>query len=84
MRNFDRGYDFALGEWCDGLTTHMGMRPMCLSVSPGVWGHYYGEGGAGRSDIAGVGGQGVKVGWLDRSVRGDLRDEVEGEGRGEM
>lgn len=76
LRNFDRGYDFALGEWCDGETAHMGARPMCLSVSPGLFGHYYGGGGAGRSDIAGVGGMGVREGI--GGVRGGIIEEEDG------
>lgn len=77
IRNFDRGYDFALGEWCDGVTKNMGDRPLCLTSSPPIFSHFYGNGGAGRSDIAAVGGNGVKTGVLDKSVREGLEDVVE-------
>lgn len=56
----------------------MGARPMCLSVSPGLFGHYYGGGGAGRSDIAGVGGMGVREGI--GGVRGGIIEEEEEDG----
>lgn len=36
IRNLSRGYDFALSEWCDGLTKNMGERPMCLTSSPPI------------------------------------------------
>lgn len=36
LRNFDKGYDFALSEWCDGLTKNMGERPICLTSSPPI------------------------------------------------
>lgn len=78
IRNFDRGYDFALGEWCDGVTKNMGERPMCLTSSPPLFSHFYGNGGAGRSDIAAVGGKGVKSGVLDKSLRTGLEDILEG------
>ncbi|KAF2830596.1 hypothetical protein CC86DRAFT_163934 [Ophiobolus disseminans] len=84
MRNLDKGYDFALSEWCDGETKHMGERPMCLTSSPAVFGHYWPdnrEAGGGKSDIAGVGGGGiVSTGrGLVRSVRGGLEALINGE-----
>ncbi|KAH7396573.1 glycosyltransferase family 25 protein [Phaeosphaeria sp. MPI-PUGE-AT-0046c] len=78
IRNFDRGYDFALGEWCDGVTKNMGERPLCLTSTPPIFSHFYGNGGAGRSDIAAVGGNGVKSGVLDKSVRESVEDAVDG------
>ncbi|CAO2655949.1 Nn.00g047520.m01.CDS01 [Neocucurbitaria sp. VM-36] len=36
LRNLDKGYDFALSEWCDGLTKNMGERPLCLTSSPPI------------------------------------------------
>jgi hypothetical protein len=30
IRNFDKGFGEALGEWCAGLTKNMGERPVCL------------------------------------------------------
>jgi hypothetical protein len=79
IRNFDRGYDFALSEWCDGVTKNMGKRPLCLTSSPPIFGHFRGGGGGARSDIAGVGGNGVKRGSLVKSVREHLEDIVEGD-----
>jgi hypothetical protein len=40
MRNFDKDYGSALSEWCDGMTKHMGDRPMCLTSSLSIFGHY--------------------------------------------
>ncbi|KAH8730871.1 hypothetical protein GQ44DRAFT_422643 [Phaeosphaeriaceae sp. PMI808] len=82
IRNLDRGYDFALSEWCDGETAHMGDRPLCLTSSPPVFSHYWperGEGGGGRSDIMGIGVDGVDWGrrQLVKSVRGSLENVVE-------
>lgn len=39
MRNLDKGYDFALSEWCDGKTKNsltQSLRPMCLTTSPPI------------------------------------------------
>lgn len=77
IRNLDKGYDFALSEWCDGETKHMGKRPLCLTSSPSVFGHYWPEGG-GKSDIAGLGKEGPsRYGPLEKSVRGGFEELVE-------
>jgi hypothetical protein len=72
IRNFEKGYDFALSKWCDGKKKGMGMRPMCLTSSPTILDHYWpmhGESGGGKSDIAGVGADGVPARSLVNSVR---------------
>jgi hypothetical protein len=38
IRNFDKGYEEALSEWCDGMTKNMGERPICLLSRPGIFG----------------------------------------------
>ena len=80
IRNLDKSYDFALSEWCDGETKHMGMRPMCLTSSPAVFWHFWGD-GCGKGDIAGVGRNGVDGRELGsaRSVRGHLEALMDGE-----
>jgi hypothetical protein len=80
IRNFNKGYDFALGEWCDGTTQHMGDKPVCLTSSPTVFSHFWGTGG-GKSDIMGAGMDGVEsgIGKLVKSVRGGLEELVEGD-----
>jgi hypothetical protein len=71
IRNFDKDYGSALSEWCDGLTKHMGDRPMCLTSSPSIFGSFTmhrdnGESGSG--------------GWsLSKSVRESLGEEIDGE-----
>lgn len=79
IRNFDRGYDFALSEWCDGATRNMGNRPLCLTSSPPIFGHFRGDGGGARSDIAGIGKNGIPKGSLVKSVRESLEEMVEGD-----
>jgi hypothetical protein len=77
IRNFDRGYDFALGEWCDGTTKHMGDRPLCLTSTPPVFGHFQGNQGGGKSDIVGLGVEGMRNSVLIKSVRGSLEEMAE-------
>ncbi|OAL52257.1 hypothetical protein IQ07DRAFT_641979 [Pyrenochaeta sp. DS3sAY3a] len=82
IRNFDKGYDFALSEWCDGETRNMGERPVCLTSSPPVFSHFWpgdGEAGGGKSDIMGVGAGGVEreSAYLVGSVRGGYAGAVE-------
>jgi hypothetical protein len=77
IRNFDRGYDFALSEWCDGTTKHMGDRPLCLTSSPPVFGHFQGHRGGGKSDIVDFGSEGVRESVLVQSVRGSLEELVD-------
>lgn len=75
IRNLDKGYDFALSEWCDGRTPNMGARPMCLTSSPSVFGHFWptnGDAGGGKSDIMGVGVNGPPSSILVESFRGGL------------
>jgi hypothetical protein len=77
IRNFDRGYDFALSEWCDGMTKHMGDRPLCLTSNPPIFGHFQGERGGGRSDIVDFGSEGVRESVLVQSVRRNLEELVD-------
>jgi hypothetical protein len=55
IREFDRGYDFALSNWCNGLTRGAKREtlPMCLTVQPPLFSHYFAE--RANSDISGTG-----------------------------
>ncbi|KAF2707015.1 glycosyltransferase family 25 protein [Pleomassaria siparia CBS 279.74] len=81
VREFDRGYDFALSDYCNGLTRGATRErlPMCVAVSPPVFSHHFAE--KATSDIVGVGpggrtSEGTRyVTWsvrmnLERLVRG--------------
>jgi len=81
IREFSKGYDFALSDWCNGLTrgARREMLPMCLTVQPPIFSHHFAE--RATSDITGngAGGRPVEgsryVRWsvkinLERLVRG--------------
>jgi hypothetical protein len=79
IRNFDRDYGSAVSEWCDGLTKHMGARPMCLTSSPSVFGHFGGHELSKESGNAEAGSDGVKEGTLIKSVRRTLGEGLDSE-----
>jgi hypothetical protein len=79
MRNFDKDYGSALSEWCDGMTKHMGDRPVCLTSSPSIFGHYGLYGDLEETASEGTGGQGRKEGSLMKSVRASLDEELDDE-----
>ncbi|KAF2493245.1 hypothetical protein BU16DRAFT_465319, partial [Lophium mytilinum] len=61
IRGLDRGYDFALRDWCDGVIGGVreekkgeGGRPMCITVQPPLFSHYFPP--KATSDIMGHGG----------------------------
>ncbi|KAF1911198.1 hypothetical protein BDU57DRAFT_524965 [Ampelomyces quisqualis] len=60
IRNFDRGYDFALSDRCYCVTKNKGNRPLCLTCTHIIFRHFQGGGGGARSNIAGVGSNGVQ------------------------
>lgn len=81
IREFDRGYDFALSDWCNGLTRGASRErlPVCMTVQPPLFSHYFAE--KASSDITGSGAGGRPeegsryVRWsvkrnLERLVRG--------------
>jgi hypothetical protein len=71
IRNFDKDYGSALSEWCDGLTKHMGDRPMCLTSSPSIFGSF---------TLHGDNGESGSGGWsLIKSVRESLGEDIDGE-----
>lgn len=89
IRDFSKGYDFALSDYCNGLTaeTTKTTTPLCLTVNPPIFSHYFGEedggGGArGGSDITGTGAGGKETGtrYVKVSVRGNLEGLVRGGG----
>jgi hypothetical protein len=77
IRNFDRDYGIAISEWCDGLTKHMGERPICLTSSPSVFGRFVTQQDSKESDIAGS--DGMKKESLVKSVRKSLGERLNGE-----
>jgi hypothetical protein len=84
IREFDRGYDFALSDWCNGLTrgAKRDSLPVCLTVQPPLFSHHFAE--KANSDITGTGiggrpDEGSRyVRW---SVKGNLERLVRGDGR---
>lgn len=86
IRDFSKGYDFALSDYCNGLTKNVmkgndgkGIQPMCVTVQPPLFSHFWGE--RGGSDIMGIGAGGrMEVGsrYLKRSVRSNLEGLVRG------
>ena len=42
IREFSKGYDFALSDFCDGLTrAEKESRPLCLTVQPPIFSHHF-------------------------------------------
>jgi hypothetical protein len=74
IRNFDKDYGSALSEWCDGLTKHMGDRPMCLTSSPSIFGNFTLHRDGEESVSDGSGGSS-----LIKSVREGLGEGIDGE-----
>jgi hypothetical protein len=57
LNTFTSGYDVLLRDWCDGVYHADGKqksRPVCLTVNPPLFSHYYAK--SGGSDIHGIGG----------------------------
>lgn len=82
IREFSKGFDFALSDWCNGLTRDATKEkmPMCVVVQPPIFGHNFGE--RGGSDIMGVGVGGRPVRetrYVKWSVRMNLERLVRGE-----
>ena len=84
VREFDRGYDFALSDWCNGLTrgAKRDNLPVCLTVQPPLFSHHFAE--KANSDITGTGiggrpDEGSR--YIRWSVRGNLERLVRGDGR---
>jgi hypothetical protein len=90
VRGFSKGYDFALSDYCagigrdivgdDAIVEERGIRrPMCVTVQPPLFSHYWSE--RGSSDIMGTGAGGRESGtrYVRRSVRGNIEALVKGE-----
>jgi hypothetical protein len=90
VRGFSKGYDFALSDYCAGIGRGIvgddvkdeegGIRrPMCVTVQPPLFSHYWSE--QGSSDIMGTGAGGREFGtrYVRRSVRGNIEALVKGE-----
>jgi hypothetical protein len=76
--NFDRDYGTALSEWCDGLTKHIGGRPMCLTSIPSVFVRFEGHEDSKESGSTGAGSDEVKKESLVKSVRKSLGEGLNG------
>jgi hypothetical protein len=89
IRDFSKGYDFALSDYCAGIGRGMvredtneekgGVRRlMCLTVQPPLFSHFWPE--KGESDIMGTGSAGRQLGtrYVRRSVRGNIERKVKG------
>ncbi|ORY13084.1 hypothetical protein BCR34DRAFT_481719, partial [Clohesyomyces aquaticus] len=82
IREFNKGYDFALSDYCNGLTrgATRDTMPMCLTVQPPLFAHHFNE--RAKSDITGK-----TAGWIDvvetRYVRWSVRMNLERLVRGE-
>ncbi|KAF2659976.1 glycosyltransferase family 25 protein [Lophiostoma macrostomum CBS 122681] len=82
IREFNKGFDFALSDYCNALTRdatreHM---PMCITVQPPIFGHHFAE--RGGSDIVGIDANGkpaVETRYVKWSVRMNLERLVRGE-----
>ncbi|PSN61056.1 hypothetical protein BS50DRAFT_163887 [Corynespora cassiicola Philippines] len=81
IRDFSKGYDFALSDYCNGLTRGATREtmPMCVTVSPPIFSHFFSP--SGRSDITGFGSGGKETG--TRYVRWSVRRNLEGLVRGD-
>lgn len=78
VREFSKGYDFALSDWCNGKSRAQredgAPTPRCLVVNPSVFGHHFTE--KAGSDITGV-GRGGKPDRETRYVRWSVRMNLE-------
>lgn len=78
IHDFSKGYDFALSDYCNGKLRYMTKEttPMCITVQPPLFSHFFGE--RGGSDITGTGSAGRQVGsrYIRQSVRGNLEGLV--------
>jgi hypothetical protein len=79
MRHFDKDYGSALSEWCDGMTKHMGDRPVCLTSSPSILGLSGVYEDLEETASKDTGGEGRKEGSLMKSVKAYLGEELDGE-----
>ncbi len=98
LGNVTAGWDLMVRDWCDGVFHEDGghdgegggdgkrrrgaKRPVCVTVQPPLFSHYYGKGGGG-SDIVPAGGGFLKgeremTPYVRRSVRLNLGRLVEG------
>ncbi|KAF2690182.1 glycosyltransferase family 25 protein [Lentithecium fluviatile CBS 122367] len=89
IRGFSKGYDFALSDYCAGIGRDMvkentgdeegGIRrPMCVTVQPPLFSHFWPE--KGESDIMGTGAGGRELGtrYVRKSVRANIERLVRG------
>ncbi|KAF2020548.1 glycosyltransferase family 25 protein [Aaosphaeria arxii CBS 175.79] len=76
VREMTKGYDFALSDYCNGLTRGATKEtmPMCVTVQPPIFSHHFAE--KGGSDIMKV-GQGGKVPEGTRYVKWSVRMNLE-------
>lgn len=92
--HYDTQWDLMLQKWCEGgyitkeggaSEEHQDAPPICLTVQPPLFSHYYPKGGA--SNIQGQGGgyaKGTGSPYIRLSVRENLRRLVTGEPLSEM
>jgi hypothetical protein len=79
MRNLDKDYGSALSEWYDGMTKHMGDRPMCLTSSPSIFGYYGLHGNLKENASEDIGVEEKNEGYLMKSVRESLSEGLDNE-----
>ncbi|KAF2739604.1 hypothetical protein EJ04DRAFT_284957 [Polyplosphaeria fusca] len=81
IREFNKGYDFALSDYCNGLTRYATREtlPVCITVQPPIFSHFWPE--KMISDIMGLGAGGRETG--TRYVRWSVRNNLERLVRGE-
>ncbi|KAF2261603.1 hypothetical protein CC78DRAFT_535550 [Lojkania enalia] len=81
IREFNKGYDFAVSDFCNGLTrgAKRETMPLCITVQPPIFSHHFPV--KMKSDIMGVGAGGKEVGtrYVRWSVRMNLERLVKGE-----
>ncbi|KAI0172901.1 glycosyltransferase family 25 protein [Hypoxylon sp. FL1284] len=87
---YDAQWDIVLQKWCEGgsgsTPDRAAARPVCLTVQPPLFSHYYPKGGGG-SDIQGQGGgyaRGTGTPYVRLSVRQNMRQLVTGAPFGDM
>ena len=83
IRELVKGYDFALSDYCNGLTRGATRKtmPLCLTVQPPLFSHHFSERGV--SDIMAVGAGGKPLPgtrYIKWSLRMNLERLVRGEG----
>jgi hypothetical protein len=76
IREMNKGYDFALSDYCNGLTRGATREtmPLCITVQPPIFSHFFSEKGV--SDIMGF-GPGGKAPEGTRYVKWSLRMNLE-------